>query len=279
MKDFDFLINVKCHYYLKEDYHMINTNLIFTQDQVDNINIIGSFLAMRDNLPEKIDAIILLGSSLISHLEMISTMYHSGKLKKLFIVGGIGHSTKHLYSNIENFLPFKKYLDKRLSESELYYKILCNYYQIPKDVMMVEKYSTNCGDNASSAYKMSLHQSFKFNVTMLIQDPTMQRRSYASFLKEWKDEQTTFINYTPFIPKLGLNSNNHVYFKEPLNPPWTINRYVELVMGEIPRIRDDKNGYGPNGHSYIVHVTIPKTVEKAYQFLAKNLLDDFSQRN
>lgn len=46
-----------------------------------------------------------------------------------------------------------------------------------------------------------------------------------------------------------------------------MNRYLELVMGEIPRIRDDQNGYGPKGRDIIPHVNIPAEVEQAYSRL------------
>jgi len=44
-------------------------------------------------------------------------------------------------------------------------------------------------------------------------------------------------------------------------------RFVSLVMGEIPRLRNDKDGYGPRGRGYIVAVDIPASVEAAYQRL------------
>jgi hypothetical protein len=51
-------------------------------------------------------------------------------------------------------------------------------------------------------------------------------------------------------------------------------RFVSLVMGEIPRLRNDENGYGPNGRGYIVAVDIPPAVEAAYD----RLLGPFGDR-
>jgi len=249
---------------------MSKTNIILTQKQLDGINIIGDFLAMRDEVPDKVDAVILLGSSLINHLEMVSAMYHLGRFKKLFIVGGIGHSTKFLYENLEASILFKKYLDKNQSEADIYSKILTSFYQIPEESIIIENQSSNCGNNASYAYKIASNHGLSYKHILLIQDPTMQRRSYASFLREWKNKQVTFLNYAPIVPELAMDCKGQIYFKEPLNPPWTIERYVELVMGEIPRLRDDANGYGPKGAGYIVHVDIPNKVEQAYQFLEES---------
>ena len=48
---------------------------------------------------------------------------------------------------------------------------------------------------------------------------------------------------------------------------WTIDRYVNLLMGEIPRLTDDENGYGTKGKNYIVHVDIPEIVKIAFEEL------------
>lgn len=45
-------------------------------------------------------------------------------------------------------------------------------------------------------------------------------------------------------------------------------------MGEIPRLRDDADGYGPNGRGFIAHVDIPPEVEAAFA----ELRSDFSVR-
>ena len=48
---------------------------------------------------------------------------------------------------------------------------------------------------------------------------------------------------------------------------WTVVRYVNLLMGEIPRLTDDENGYGPNGKNFIAHVDVSETVKIAFEEL------------
>ncbi|MNI99050.1 hypothetical protein D3C73_1580300 [compost metagenome] len=48
---------------------------------------------------------------------------------------------------------------------------------------------------------------------------------------------------------------------------WDMQRFISLIMGEIPRLKDDENGYGPNGKGFIGHVDIPKEVLEAYEIL------------
>lgn len=48
---------------------------------------------------------------------------------------------------------------------------------------------------------------------------------------------------------------------------WKVERYVNLLMGEIPRLTDNENGYGPNGKNFIAHVEIPENVKNAFEEL------------
>ncbi|MEC1526056.1 hypothetical protein P9D43_29115 [Neobacillus niacini] len=54
---------------------------------------------------------------------------------------------------------------------------------------------------------------------------------------------------------------------------WDIKMYIFLLMGEIPRLLDDENGYGPNGKNYIAHVDIPVNVLKAFEELKVEYAD------
>lgn len=97
----------------------------------------------------------------------------------------------------------------------------------------------------------------------------MQLRTFASFSK-YTYNNVKLINYAPFIPKIDMNlklSNIGI------NGIWEDKRYLELLMGEIPRLRDNENGYGPNGKGFIVHVDIPREIEEAYNSL-KTLINN-----
>lgn len=48
-----------------------------------------------------------------------------------------------------------------------------------------------------------------------------------------------------------------------------VDRYVNLLMGEITRLTDDANGYGPLGKNFIAHVDIPEEVQHAFEELRK----------
>jgi len=47
-------------------------------------------------------------------------------------------------------------------------------------------------------------------------------------------------------------------------------------MGEVPRLTDDANGYGPAGRGYIAHVEVPPEVRRAFTHLRETT--DFATR-
>lgn len=56
-------------------------------------------------------------------------------------------------------------------------------------------------------------------------------------------------------------------YREAIPGMWTVDRYVNLLMGEIPRLTDNDAGYGPNGKNYIAHDDIPPEVRAAFERL------------
>ena len=50
---------------------------------------------------------------------------------------------------------------------------------------------------------------------------------------------------------------------------WTLDRFADLVLGELRRLRDDERGYGPRGTGFIDHVDVPPEVEAAASVLAE----------
>ncbi len=85
-------------------------------------------------------------------------------------------------------------------------------------------------------------------------------------LKKYINDNVTIINYATYCAKV-LNQNDELVYEEDLHGMWPINRYVNLLTGEIPRLSDDANGYGPNGKNYIAHVDIPENVKIAFEEL------------
>jgi len=290
---------------------------------ITNINALGKYLARQDilnidQLPT-CDLLILLGSEIYGTAALAAEIYHQHKVPRILISGGIGHSTHRLYNQIHQLQSssaangtasdsiYTNIQTQNRSEADILYDIL-HSFGVPSDKVYIENKSTNCGQNAEFAYQTleslvsaSSIPSEKDRAWLqtcingpakiiLIQDPTMQRRSHASFEKWWKENSLIeFISYAPFIPEIILskqkeekfqtNSNyelpieslvSSLQFTTNSNFPgiWTIDRYFNLLAGEIPRLRNTSTGYGPKGKNFIVAVDIPDHIEVAYeQFL------------
>lgn len=75
-------------------------------------------------------------------------------------------------------------------------------------------------------------------------DPTLQRRTRATFEKVWQNEQTIFANAVPFVPEILHFSEEIIFTAKELNHQWPKEYFHALVLGEMERLHDDENGYG-----------------------------------
>lgn len=246
---------------------------------INDLNNIAIFLSKRDinELSRKalvdnfnitqVDMIIVLGNSIPYIAELGAKAYKSGLAKDIMIVGGIGHSTKYLIQNVFQDNRYKDINTNDRSEADILRQIIVRKENIEQEKIIIETKSTNCGLNAYEALKILKEKVQIPRSIILIQDPTMQLRSHASFLKECNEEKTLIISYSPFIPQLKVLENCYGYTNDGINGLWTKDRFIDLIMGEIPRLRDDENGYGPKGKGFITHIDIPKGVLYSYERL------------
>lgn len=247
----------------------------------NSLNSIGRFLAKRDFSQltkeslkknfgiEKVDVLILLGSAITYNIKVAVEAYENRLCNKILICGGIGHSTELLREAVRKHKDYSNINTYDKSEADIIYEIILKHFNIPNEDIIIENKSTNCGDNAIKAIETLDRLDISYDSLLLIQDPTMQLRTYLGFLKVLKNKhKVKVLNYAPFIPilneKLEFN-NNYV------DGIWSLDRYAELILGEIPRLRDDKNGYGPKGANYIEHIDIPKEIEAHYLNLSNIL--------
>lgn len=50
---------------------------------------------------------------------------------------------------------------------------------------------------------------------------------------------------------------------------WPVTRYLGLLLGELPRLQDTPEGYGPRGKDFISHVTFPPEIRDAWRQLRR----------
>lgn len=231
-----------------------------TAEQAALFNILIRFLAVQNYDGELIDALILLGNACVSSAETAARLMQSGAAAKFLIIGGKGHSTEFLRRNVSAHPRYSTVAAAERSEAE----ILADIVRLlaPQLTPILGVHSTNCGANAVEARELLPGPLPRGATLLLIQDPTMQRRSEASFRRVWGSSAEIY-SLAPFVPLLreapGLPS-----FADPTHAAaWDMERFLTLILGEIPRLRDDENGYGPRGKDFIAHVDMPAEVLRA----------------
>ena len=248
-----------------------------------SINEIAKFLAVRDINKldctqlekavgiKKVDVLVLLGNSIPYTIKCAVEAYRNNLCDRILINGGIGHSTEMLRDQIRKDEKFNLIEVEDRAEADIFFDIMTKVYNIPCNKIIVENQSTNCGDNALKAVALLNKLHITYNSLLLIQDPTMQLRTCASFLKYIDNKKVKLINYSPFIPVMD---NDLKLTNTDIDGIWNEQRYLELIMGEIPRLKDDVNGYGPSGKNFIAHVHVPIEIEEHYNKLKALFNDD-----
>ena len=126
-----------------------------------------------------------------------------------------------------------------------------------------QTWQANCGENAEFSRAIV----DRGQRILLMQDPTMQRRTHASFERSFRDlPGTELISFAPVTPWIGP-----YYVAAAAGGPaiWERERFVSLVLGEVRRLRDDQDGYGPRGRNFIDRVDLPPAVLDAYSNLTR----------
>ncbi|HTQ09856.1 MAG TPA: YdcF family protein [Fimbriimonadaceae bacterium] len=245
---------------------------VLTDSDISDFNAIAAFLARRDvpklsipALDGKIDLIVLAGSSVLASVEIAAAAFRDGVSERILVTGGIGHSTPLLRGAVASDPEFAKIRIEGRSEAEIFRDVLIFRHGIPERAIWVESESTNCAANAWASKDLLARLGISLTGAILIQDPTMQSRTHASFLRAWRGEPpATFLSFAPFVPA--------VVSGVAVSPPaWPFSRFLSLVMGEIPRLHDIPGGYGPAGRDFIEHVDIPDFVLAAHARLRNRI--------
>lgn len=243
------------------------------QQIANDINLLAEFCGKRDIKKlskqelfntygiEYADVLILFGGSIVEGFDIVGKAMIDGIASNLILVGGVGHTTESLRNVINDLWPSIE--TENNTEAVLMGEYLKLKYNIKN--YYLENKSTNCGNNVTYALELLKENNIKHKNIIIVQDSTMQQRMDAGFKKY--SSNINIINYAPYNVKITVKDDKLVFDKNDILGMWDIEKYISLLMGEIPRLYDNEYGYGPNGTDYIAHVNIPENVLKAFENL------------
>ncbi|MBM2614879.1 YdcF family protein [Actinoplanes sp. LDG1-06] len=221
-----------------------------------HVNTLADFCALRD-VPEltrdaveevaggRVDVAILFGGSTLAGGDVFAQAIADEVADRYMIVGGQGHSTDVLRAAVG-------WPDAEgMTEAAIFDRYLGERHGVRTDLL--EQESTNCGNNVTLALARLAEHHVPVRRILIIQDATMQRRMDAGF--RLHAPRSRIVNFA--------SHRTHVPVARPPLGMWAPERYLEMLMGEIPRF----TGYGPEGRGFIAHVDVPAAVTEAWAAL------------
>ena len=183
---------------------------------------------------EKCDVIFALGSSDLRVGEYAAKLFLEGYANYLVISGGFGRITKDRFNK---------------PEAEIFADIAIQM-GVPQEKIIIETEATNTGQNITLTHELLERRGLHPSSLIVVTKPYMERRTYATFKKQWPNEDTKLIVSSPPI-------KYDDYFTEELPKDFVIN----IMVGDLQRIKE----YPKLG--FQIEQEIPEEVWHAYQQL------------
>jgi uncharacterized SAM-binding protein YcdF (DUF218 family) len=241
------------------------------------VNALAVYLALDDFDADALktkpaDAVVLAGNSVLHTAEEAFRLVAGGLAQKLLISGGIGHSTQLLGQAVAAHPLYRAVKAEGRPEAHILGDIARYIFGLDRSLILIEDASTNCGENAAFSRRVLEASGTAMDTIVVVQDPTMQRRTDATFRHAWRDRpETAFMSWPTFTPQVAATEGRLAFARQDIAGLWPMDRFLSLILGEIPRLRDDASGYGPKGRGFIGPVEIPPEVEAAHARLTARL--------
>jgi uncharacterized SAM-binding protein YcdF (DUF218 family) len=235
--------------------------------EVADLTLVGAFLARCDEpvttAEDPADVLVLCGSAVLRSLTVAAEALRTGACARILVTGGIGHSTAYLREAVADHPTYRDTDVAGRTEAAILAAVLRHHLDVPGDRIWTEEEATHCGQNAEYSLRLLAARAPATRSLVVVQDPTMQRRTHASFDRWNAPDGPTVRSQAPFVPvvhEAGVGERDREVV-------WSLTRFRDLVLGEIARLTDDEHGYGPRGAGFIAHVDVPDEVAAAHRRL------------
>jgi len=181
---------------------------------------------------QKADCILALGSHDIRVAERAAELYLQGWAPLLIFSGGLGRLTQDMWVD---------------TEAERFARIAMNM-GVPSEAIFIENKSTNTGENITFTQQLLTAKGLKAEIFIVVQKPYMERRSYATFKKQWPGKQLIVTS-----PQLSFTA----YPNEEI----PLEKVIQIMVGDLQRIKVYP------GKGFQIEQEIPSDVWQAYEEL------------
>ncbi|MDO4808046.1 MAG: hypothetical protein Q4A07_12470 [Coriobacteriales bacterium] len=242
-------------------------------------NIVSDWCALRD-VPELTEdsasLFVLFGGAIIGSVDVLAHAMRRGVACCYAIVGGRGHATNLLDESVARELSQWDYgrgpapapgVD---SEARMLEALLAQRWGLHADLL--EGRSTNCGNNITFLLDMLDERGYVPKSVVLCQDAVMQRRMDATWRRQVRDRpcyaNVKVINWASYQPRLVARGASLEWAEAP-EGMWPIEAYLNLLVGEVARLTNDEQSYGPRGRDFVVPVEVSNAVREAAEVLKR----------
>lgn len=185
-----------------------------------------------NQVPEKSDCILALGSHDLRVAERAAELYLDGFAPLLIMSGGLGNFTKDMWT--------EKEADK--------FAAIAIQKGVPENAILIENKSTNTGENILFTQKLLEEKGMYPQSFIVVQKPYMERRSYATFKKHWPDRSL-------------IVTSPQISFKEYPTQEISMEKVINIMVGDLQRIKIYP------GKGFQIYQEIPPEVWNAFEKL------------
>ncbi len=204
----------------------------------DEAQVIWDYMQLNHEL-KPVDIILVLGSRDDRVAGYSAELFNKKYATKIVVSGGISH---------KNDLLATEWKDE--TEADHFSDIIVSM-GVPKEAILLEAEATNTGENIKNTYLLLEKLNSLPKSLILVQKPYMERRTYATFMKQWPNAQQVDVMVTS--PDLS--------FGDYINDDQTLNEVISIMVGDLQRIIEYPK------MNYQIYQNIPENVQKAYEYL------------
>ena len=202
-----------------------------TKEAMDLAQILWDYHHMHHTLVPS-DCILVLGSHDQRVARRGAELYLDGFAPLLVFSGGLGRLTKALWQE---------------TEADLFARIAVEL-GVPREAILIENRSTNTGENIVFSRQLLDANGLMPQKFIVVQKPYMERRSYATFKKQWPDKELQVTS-----PQLSFAA----YPTDDIS----LERVINIMVGDLQRIKL----YPEKG--FQIYQEIPRVVWEAYELM------------